>query len=153
MQDLKSAIGWLNSHKLTLNLQKTKAMFFGSRQKLRNVNIETMVCDDSEIEVVQKYKYLGMILDTELKFDQHVRYLHGKIYPKMKTLGRIRTQVGQGTAIYLYNSLINPLFTFNDFIYASMLEGDKAKLHVLQNSYREYAFNVTSEHPDAFCTK
>ena len=132
--DLASATNWLKSHKLTLNLQKTKAMFFGSNHQLREIQENEMQCNEATIEIVSKYKYLGMILDKNLKFDQHVKYLHGKVYPKMKTLGRIRTQVGQGTALYLYNSLINPLFTFNDYVYASMSEKDKNKLQTLQNS-------------------
>ena len=51
---------------------------------------------------------LGIVWDNKLKFDQHVKYLHGKIFPKLKTLGRVRSKIGQGTAVYLYNSLMNP---------------------------------------------
>ncbi len=132
--NLALATDWLESHRLTLNLQKMKAMFFGTGQQLKEVTLKEMNCNNATIEIVDKYKYLGMILDKELKFDQHVKYLHGKLHPKMKMLGRVRTQVDQGTAIYLYNSLINPHFSFNDYIYASISERDKNKLQVLQNN-------------------
>ena len=89
---------------------------------------------EEKIEIVNKYKYLGVVLDKKLRFDQHVRYVHGKTYPKMKTLGRVHSQIGRGMAIYLYKSLINPILTFSDYVYAGISEQDKNKLQVLQNS-------------------
>ncbi len=46
----------------------------------------------------------------------------------------MHNQIGRGTAIYLYKSLINPIFTFSDYVYAGISEQDKSKLQVLQNS-------------------
>ncbi len=134
MKDLNAGMTWLNNHKLSLNLQKTKVMMFGTNREVNNMSISSVKFGEESLEIVNKYKYLGVVLDGKLKFDQHVKYIHGKIYPKMKTLGRVHNQIGKGTAIYLYKSLINPLFTFSDYIYAGISEQDKSKLQVLQNS-------------------
>ena len=77
---------------------------------------------------------IGIMLDSKLRFDKHVTYLQSKIYPKTRTLGRIRNQIGKGTSLYLYNCLINPLFQFNDYIYDHLTTSDKGKLQVLQNT-------------------
>ncbi len=84
--------------------------------------------------MVDNYKYLGVLLDAKLNFDKHVNYLCGKIYPKMKLLGKIREYIGQDTSIYLYNCLINPLFSFNDYIYGSINNTEATRLQVLQNN-------------------
>ena len=60
--------------------------------------------------------------------------MYSKIYPKLKMLGRIRCYIGQGTALYLYNCLINPLFTFSDVVYDTISNTDAHRLQVLQNN-------------------
>ena len=73
------------------------------------------------------------MLDPTLTFSAHAKYLCKKVMPKLKTLGRIRCYIGRPTALYLFNSLIAPLFTFNDFIYDSLSKTDAIKLQVLHN--------------------
>ena len=132
--DLTQAAKWLGDHRLTLNLKKTKAMFFGTAPKLNTVSIEHIDFDQSKIDLVDKYKYLGLMLDCQLRFDKHVVYLQSKVFPKMKTLSRIRCYIGQKLALYLYNTLINPLFVFNDYVYDSLSASDSSKLQVMQNN-------------------
>ena len=74
------------------------------------------------------------MLDTKLRFDKHVNYFYGKVYPKLNMLSRIRYNIGQGTAIYLYNCLLNPLFAFSDVVYECLAVADAQKLQVLQNN-------------------
>ncbi len=132
--ELTLASTWLKDNKLSLNLLKTKVMFFGTNHKLNMITSNEMQFEDKPLEIVDNYKYLGVMLDSKLCFDKHVNYLHGKIYPKLKMLSRIRCNIGQGTAIYLYNCLINPLFTFSDVVYDCMTQTDAKKLQVLQNN-------------------
>ncbi len=134
INELKLAHNWLSEHKLTLNLKKTKAMFFGTTHKLRTIKESHLEFDSECLEIVQSYKYLGIMLDEKLRYDKHVSYLQSKIYPKVRTLGRICCQIGRGTALYLYNALINPLFQFNDFVYDHLITSDREKLQVLQNT-------------------
>ena len=79
------------------------------------------------LEIVQKFKYLAIMLDSRLKFNEHANYLSSKIYPKLKTLNRIRCNIGTGTALYLHSSLLAPLFSFNDYIYDAMQKNDRIK--------------------------
>ena len=109
-------------------------MFFRTGPKLKNITDTSMTFNNVEIAITDSYKYLGVMLDSKLRFDRHVNYMHSKIYPKLKMLGRIRCYIGQGMAIYLYNCLINPLFSFSDVVYNSMSKTDAAKLQVLQNN-------------------
>ena len=60
------------------------------------------------------------MLDDKLRFVTHAQSARAKVYPKMKTLSKIRTCVSKGTALYLLSSLIQPVFDFNNIIYDSI---------------------------------
>ena len=52
----------------------------------------------------------------------------------MKTLSRVRCYVGKNTALYLYGTLISPLFNFNNYVYDNLSATDNNKLQVIQNN-------------------
>ena len=49
-------------------------------------------------------------------------------------LSGIHCYTGQGTALYVYNCLINPLFAFSYVVYDTLTQADSTKLQVLQNN-------------------
>ena len=56
--------------------------------RLTKLDITHMLFNDEEIEFVDQFKYLGVILDGSLKFKPHVDYLVRKVTPKLRTLGQ-----------------------------------------------------------------
>ena len=67
-----------------------------------------------------------------LSFSKHVDYLVPKLIPNIKILGCTRQYSSQGLSIYLYKSLIEPIFNFDDFIYEK--RRDAERLYVLQKN-------------------
>ena len=132
--DLNACSEWLTDHRLSLNVSKTKLMFFGTQARTNVVVSEDLVFHGGTIDKVDEYKYLGMMLDARLRFDRHAKYVRSKIIPKMRTLGKIRNVVTKNTALYLFNSLIKPVFEYNDYIYDPLTQDDANSLEVLQNS-------------------
>ena len=130
---LTEASNWMYDNKLSLNLSKTKCMFIGTAQRLSNIAIPPVVCKGEIIESVTKFKYLGIIIDRHLKFDEHVKYLKGKIYAKMKTLSRVRQFISQGMSLDMYKSLVIPHLDFGDVVYDAVSKTDAQTLQVLQN--------------------
>ena len=86
------------------------------------------------VEIVKRFKYLGVRLDQKLNFGEHTTYLCNEIRRKLKTLNCIRCYIGMNTVLYLYNSLIAPLFTCNEHIYDAVGTRDANKLQVTQNN-------------------
>ena len=79
---------WYRNHKLHLNVNKTKLMFFDTTPKLKVIsNLPPLKYNDNTVEEVTTFKYLGVILDQRVTFDQHVTYMRRKVVTKMKTLG------------------------------------------------------------------
>ncbi|KAL2086388.1 hypothetical protein ACEWY4_017447 [Coilia grayii] len=68
--------------KLVLNADKTKLMLFSKPRKGLQKTHTVFTLEGNEIEVVQSYKYLGILLDDTLTFKAHIENLVNK--PKLK---------------------------------------------------------------------
>ena len=63
---------WMDSMPLKLNSEKTEYIMFGSHQQLTKINPEPLHAGPDLIELSNKVKYLGALLDNTLSFDLHV---------------------------------------------------------------------------------
>ena len=133
MVALEHAGMWMDKNKLSLNVSKTKCMFFGSTARYSNCTLIPMEYREQAVEHVNNFKYLGIHLDNCLKFTHHVDYVKRKVFVKMKSLARIRKFVNMGLALQLYNSLILPHFDYGYIVYAPMSNKCANTLWVLQN--------------------
>ena len=83
--DLSLMTDWFNANRLSLNLHKTVAMQFWNN----NTNLELRV-DNVKIPVVESTKFLGVQIDNQLTWHNHVNHLINKlsINKRMMSLGR-----------------------------------------------------------------
>jgi len=66
---------WLNSNRMYLNVSKAKAMLIrGIRRKVAEQDFKVKFRGE-ELEVVNKIKYLGVVIDKNLNFAEHVDYI------------------------------------------------------------------------------
>ena len=61
LSEIDSFAIWCNDNFLDLNVKKTKEMIFDFCSKLKP-HVPTVI-NDSEVEVVKTYKYLGTVID------------------------------------------------------------------------------------------
>ena len=66
---------WFKSNQLALNINKIKLMIFGTRQALSKFKNISLTYDNNNIEVVDKFKYLGIVFDPHLSWNDHVKYM------------------------------------------------------------------------------
>ena len=64
-----AVVNCFHKNKLTINTTKTKQLEFG---KGRNLNQHRTTIDRAEIEQTSAFRYLGLILDDQLKFKDHI---------------------------------------------------------------------------------
>ena len=63
---------------LIVYLHESKYMIFGTHQminKYKNIKVQY---ENITLELVTKYKYLGIMLDPTLSFSEHVKYIVSK---------------------------------------------------------------------------
>ena len=79
---------WMDSMHLKLNSEKTEYIMFGSCQQLTKINPEPLHTGPDLIELSNKVKYLGGLLDNTLSFDLHVS---SKVQKAMANFIKIRS--------------------------------------------------------------
>lgn len=128
IHDINNVNKWLKMNKLKLNENKTKLMEI-------NMNNESVFKINNEvIEKVNEIKYLGFIIDKQLKFKEHMEYICKKIGKKIGFFKRIRNKISILTAINIYNTTIKPHFEFGSTIlYTCCTSTQIERLQKLQN--------------------
>ena len=71
-EDLYNVALWLEENKLTLNLSKTKSMLIGSNRKKVHVSSLSVSIFDCDLDSVNKFKYLGIMLASDFTWSDHV---------------------------------------------------------------------------------
>ena len=77
---------------------KTKCMLFGTGPRLALSISFSVAIDGKELNRASKYKYLAVVLDASLTWNEHVDYLIGKVRKRLAILGRIRKNINMYTA-------------------------------------------------------
>lgn len=77
-RDLRNVINWFNANLLTVNVNKTKIVPFTSYKKYlptyKSISVEN--CD---VTLANSVKYLGIFIDSFLKWDEHVKLIKNKL--------------------------------------------------------------------------
>ena len=69
---------WLQINKLSLNIKKTNYIIFKSKHKLINFKLNITI-DNIEIEQVSFTKFLGVIINENLTWENHLKVVKNKI--------------------------------------------------------------------------
>ena len=102
-------------------------MAFGTAQKSANCVFPVMSYNNKEVELVETYKYLGIQLDSYLRFDKHVDFIKCQLYAEMKTRGRINQFIPNDIALSLY-------LNYGDIVYNAMSADSANQLQVIQTT-------------------
>lgn len=133
--ELKTLYDWLCQNKLKLNNTKTKCMAIGSKvncQKFKNAGFVLNINGDI-IDFVSEIKYLGVYLDPQLSFSNHIEYMCKKIGKKLGFFNRVASCLSQWTRMLVYNTIILPHFTYACSLLISCTKEDIQRLQVQQN--------------------
>ena len=75
--ELKKLSLWLKLNKLSINVNNSKYVVF--RQPQRTVTIPKLTIDENIIEVVDKFSFLGLNINKNLKWENHIDCISIKI--------------------------------------------------------------------------
>jgi len=85
-RDLQSVRQWFCKNGLICNVKKSEAMIIASQQALNcktNWDINTFY-GDSILKQQRHFKYLGVVVDESLSWNNHMLYIASRVYPKLK---------------------------------------------------------------------
>ena len=116
-EDLDCLKDWLQGNKLSLNVLKTHAMVVGSRPKLKRISEEvseqpSFFINGTQIETVERTKYLGVQLDCHLVWDEHIKGMRNKVSRALGFLKYAKKFLQQGTLSKMYRGIVEPHFRY-----------------------------------------
>ena len=130
-QDLNSLYDWLNSNRLSLNIDKTNFMIFGNRNSLPNpinVNIDhKLLCETFST------KFLGIYLDSGLTFKEHTQYVIDKISRISGIIWSFHFSIPTNILRMIYLSLAHSIIAYGILIYGKCNLTSIRKLKLYQN--------------------
>ena len=104
--EIDKVIEWLKINKLSLNKNKSKYMTFHMPKK--QIQHLTLKIDGINIEKVEEFNFLGLTMDTNLKWKKHTDKISNKCSKITGVLNRLKLLFPQEIKCLLYNSLIVP---------------------------------------------
>ena len=77
-EDLSHLTDWFRANQLSVNVSKTKYMLISNKNNTTK-STATLKIDDENLDQVTHTKFLGLLLDQHLCWDQHIQYCAKKI--------------------------------------------------------------------------
>ena len=136
-EDFTSVSDCLNKNELTINIKKSKVLTFNIRtKKMGNINLQI---NRQNLDIVDSYKYLGLIIDDKLSFQKHFYNVTGRASHKLRKLKEIRRHISSHIAVTIFKSLIKPLFDYCDVVWDAAGVTLKNKLQSIQDQALQVA--------------
>ena len=122
---------WSNYNMLTVNVNKTKIMYIAKANPLPPQC--TFRINGQEIEFVESFKYLGLVIDNKLSFDDHVSFLNGKLARLTGMTFMMNNLLSIDAAKNLYFALVHSLLLYMITFWGSNTETNLNKIQSQQN--------------------
>ena len=104
---------WLQCNKLSLNVVKTQAMVVGSMQNVNKMAVQPTLSPvfhvgGTDIDLVNKVKYLGLHIDNSLTWKCQIENIKGKVSRAIGLLKYCKNFVSMETLNDIYRSIVEP---------------------------------------------
>lgn len=144
---------WMQENGLVLNSKKTRCMLFGGGSPDFAFQIHHPSCPRSDncqcdrIESVPSHKFLGLHIDTDMRFDTHVNRVCGNLRAGIAVLARIRSSCDLRTRSSVFHALIGSHVNYMLPIYGSTTANRLEKIAALQRRAIKTALSLPRRTP------
>ena len=132
LQDDVNALGrWSKDWLLQFNLEKCHVLTLGRHQDIKHAHRYCL--NDQELEHVFQEKDLGVIFDTELKFEEHIAAKVNKANSIIGVIRRSFHYLGEDLFKTLYTTFVRPHLEYAEAVWAPFL---KKNINMIENVQR-----------------
>ena len=133
-KELANIAEWMRVDKLSPNPQKNEFMIIGHPLSTRKLELpDTLELNSSEIKRVEKAKYLGVIMDEILNWDEQFKRVISKINTGLMSLKRLKNALPQNQLCCVYYGLVQSHLRCGDVVRGSLNKSKIIALQRLQN--------------------
>jgi hypothetical protein len=131
--DLSLLNQWLVANGMMLNTGKTKYMSFSPTNLSNNYDISNELiihsqtckrssCDCSTVQQVTYFKYLGVIIDKNLRWKRQVATIIKRLIPFLAIAYKLRYFINNRLARLIFHGLIKPTYSYGIELWGSTFE-------------------------------
>ena len=119
--ELENINEWFKANKLYLNVKKTNYILFYSRRKTDNLPLKLpqMHINNNEIKRVTSTKFLGVIIDENLTFKEHLKTVENKVSKNLGMLYKAKPILDKKSLKALYFSFKNSYVNYANIVWGS----------------------------------
>jgi hypothetical protein len=128
---LHSILDWLAANRVSLNAKKTELVLFRPKNKPGTTRL-TIKIRGCKVFTTTKVKYLGVILDHQLRWKHHITELEKKLSMAVGLLCKLRHYVDTKTLRGLYFNLFHSHLLYGSVVWGHASQDELKKLYRLQ---------------------
>ena len=121
---------WLKSNRLSLNVKKTKLLFFRSKYKTVQENISIKI-QGVRINPSSHVKYLGIFLDEHLSWKHQIRELSNKL-SRANGIIKLRHHAPKSAVLSVYYALFYSHMVYACSVWSLTSKGNLDRITILQ---------------------
>ena len=110
-EDTQRIYEWLCANKLSLNIGKSSTLTFNA------TSVENLICGNVPISHSTNCKYLGVRLDANLGFDDHIKMVVKKLSRHAGIISKIRHYLPRKTVVLYYKQYVQPVIQYGLLVY------------------------------------
>ena len=91
-----------------------------------------VLLNNSQLKVVDEFKFLGIVLDPKLKFNKHIGHISNKLSKSIGIFYKVRYLVPENVMLILYYSLVYPYLLYSIAIWGGTYPSHLHPLIIIQ---------------------
>ena len=125
---------WYEGNKLSVNINKSNVMLIGSSRQINDLSAVNLSISLGEYQLnqIQSTKYLGVTIDNNLTWNEHVGNLSSKISRQLITLRRASKVAPKSLLEKMYKSNIMPTMEYACSVWGCWSVSQENMIHRLQ---------------------
>ena len=130
---MRILLEWIEANDLCMNIAKTQLVVLSRRRRSSHTNSVQVRLREEEICPQQSVKYLGITIDRDLSWSQHVENVRKKSLAGLAAVRRASAYLPTAVRRLLYNALVLPHLDHCSVMYHSYNTSHSNKLERVQN--------------------
>ena len=140
-KELVNISRWFQANKLSLNAKKTKYILFHKPRKKIPLNLPSLKINDFEITREQSIKFLGVLIDENLTWKNHIYLLENKIAKNIGVLFKASKLLNTNCLKNIYFALIHSYINYANIVWASSCQTGLKNIFLRQKQAARIIFH------------
>ena len=145
--DIDEIMNWSADNKMILNESKTKSMLVTGKRLGKKMEQSTLQLhvNSTELKQVSSHKLLGVTIDSQLTFDQHIENLCTKLSQRIAVLQNIRHSLPLDQRKLYYNAMIKQTMLYASTVWTSCSAENLQRVFKLQKRSARVILNADTK--------